>query len=77
MMQGTCTVPVAVKVLKDQRTEAKRTLLQEAALMGQFYHRNVVKLCGVVTEDEPVGPTPGKNRNGIVNCHAYTAVDWR
>ena len=45
---------MAIKVLKDKREDAKRTLLQEAALMGQFNHPNVVKLCGVVTEDEPV-----------------------
>ena len=53
-VQGSSSVPVAIKVLKDKREEARRTLLQEAALMGQFCHKNVVKLCGVVTEGEPV-----------------------
>ena len=53
-VQGTTEIPVAVKVLKDTRLEARKSLLQEAALMGQFFHGNVVKLCGVVTASEPV-----------------------
>ncbi|XP_065193031.1 uncharacterized protein LOC135824228 [Sycon ciliatum] len=47
-------VPVAVKILKVSSVEAKKTLLQEAALMGQFYHSNVVRLVGVVTQSDPV-----------------------
>ena len=48
-------IPVAVKVLhKNSSSEAQRLLLSEAAIMGQFYHENVVKLCGVVTDNSPV-----------------------
>lgn len=36
--------------------ENKVKFLQEAVIMGQFNHTNVVKLHGVVTLDEPVSP---------------------
>ena len=46
---------VAVKTLKKGAGEGdKMKFLQEAAIMGQFSHPNVVKLYGVVTEGEPV-----------------------
>ena len=46
---------VAVKMLKMGANEDDRLkLLQEAAIMGQFVHKNVVKLHGVVTVGEPV-----------------------
>ena len=46
---------VAVKSLADGSTEEKRIrFLQEAAIMGQFKHPNVVTLHGVVMEKEPV-----------------------
>ena len=50
------TCEVALKVLsKNQPTEDDRVkFLQEAAIMGQFRHPNVVKLHGVVTVGEPV-----------------------
>ena len=42
---------VAVKILNDQSNEKDRLrFLQEAAIMCQFDHQNVVKLHGVVTE---------------------------
>ena len=45
----------AVKVMKPSIAEgAKVRFLQEAAVMGQFFHPNVVKLHGVVTVGEPV-----------------------
>lgn len=48
---------VAVKTVKaDTETERIR-LLQEAAIMGQFAHRKVVRLLGMVTMGEPVSAT--------------------
>lgn len=46
---------VAVKALKGSSTEEEEVkFLQEAAINGQFRHPNVVKLCGVVTDEHPV-----------------------
>ena len=46
---------VAVKTLKEGAGEEDKVkFLQEAAIMGQFSHPNVVKLYGVITEGEPV-----------------------
>ena len=46
---------VAIKTLRREAGEGdKIKFLQEAAIMGQFSHPNVVKLYGVVTEGEPV-----------------------
>ena len=46
---------VAVKTLADGSTEEKRIqFLQEAAIMGQFKHPNVITLHGVLMEKEPV-----------------------
>ena len=48
-------VEVAVKVSKDCLESDERVkLLQEAAVMGQFLHPHVVRLCGVITLGEPV-----------------------
>ena len=48
-------VQVAVKVVKTEAEEVQRVkLLQEAAIMGQFAHPNVVRLNGVVTMGDPV-----------------------
>ena len=48
-------VDVAVKILKEGAGEQDKVkFLQEAAIMGQFSHPNVVKLYGVITEGEPV-----------------------
>lgn len=48
-------VTVAVKQLQLKAIELDRVrFLQEAAIMGQFYHPNVVTLHGVVTKDDPV-----------------------
>ena len=48
-------IDVAIKTLKEAAgKEDKVKFLQEAAIMGQFSHPNVVKLYGVVTEGEPV-----------------------
>ena len=48
-------VEVAVKTLKEGSGEEDRVkFLQEAAIMGQFKHPNVVEMYGVVTSGEPV-----------------------
>ena len=48
-------VDVAVKTLKEGSGEEDRVkFLQEAAIMGQFKHHNVVTMHGVVTNGEPV-----------------------
>lgn len=48
-------IEVAIKTLK-QGSDENDTIkfLQEAAINGQFRHKNVVKLHGVVTVGEPV-----------------------
>ena len=53
--EGGGEVEVAVKTLKEGSGEEDRVkFLQEAAIMGQFKHHNVVTMYGVVTEGEPV-----------------------
>ena len=53
-------IPVAVKTLNPGVKEEDRVkFLQEAAIMGQFSHPNVVKLYGVVTTDQPVSCVRG------------------
>ena len=48
-------VEVAVKILNEgSQVEDRVKFLQEAAIMGQFKHPNVVEMHGVVTEGEPV-----------------------
>ncbi len=48
-------VAVAVKTLKEGASEEDRVkFLQEAAIMGQFKHTNVVTMFGVIKEEEPV-----------------------
>ena len=47
---------VAVKSLADGSTEEKRIqFLQEAAIMGQFKHPNVITLHGVLLDSKQVG----------------------
>ena len=46
---------VAVKTLKEGSGEEDRVkFLQEAAIMGQFKHPNVVEMYGMVTQGSPV-----------------------
>ena len=46
---------VAIKTLNHKANEKERVkFLQEAAVMGQFHHPNVITLHGVVTVGEPV-----------------------
>ena len=50
------SVEVAVKTLRSDAVEGDRvSFLQEAAIMGQFRHPNIVTLMGVVTIGNPVG----------------------
>ena len=52
---GARNVQVAVKLLKEGAAqEDKVKFLQEAAIMAQFKHSNVVSLYGVVSKPEPV-----------------------
>ena len=46
-------VEVAIKTLRPAANEEVK-FLQEAAVIGQFKHPNIVKLHGVVTVEEPV-----------------------
>ena len=48
-------IEVAVKTLVTKDKNISRVkLLQEAAIMGQFFHPNVIKLLGVVTKKDSV-----------------------
>ena len=48
-------IQVAVKLLKEGASEMDKVkFLQEAAIMAQFTHPNVVSLYGVVSKTEPV-----------------------
>ena len=51
---GTESEEVAVKTVKSTTELERVKLLQEAAIMGQFAHPNVVRLIGVVTVGDPV-----------------------
>ena len=52
---GVRNVPVAIKLLKAGSSGTDKVrFLQEAAIMGQFRHPNVVTLYGVVSKTEPV-----------------------
>lgn len=52
------TVDVAVKTLSESATEAEKIrFLQEAVVMGQFVHPNIVQLHGIVTRGDPVSAT--------------------
>ena len=53
--------------------EEKVRFLQEAAIMGQFSHPNVVKLYGVVTVGEPVSYSY-KCSQPLIRKH-YFAID--
>ena len=55
LQNGDEEVVVAVKTLKEGSGEDERVkFLQEAAIMGQFKHPNVVQMYGMVTSDQPV-----------------------
>ena len=63
---------VAVKMLKsgsDETDEVK--FLQEAAIMGQFKHPNVIKLHGVVTVGKPVSVAIVCMCDPCITVHCY------
>ena len=46
---------VAVKTIEDESSEEDRVkFLQEAAIMGQFEHPNIVRILGVTVKDMDV-----------------------
>ena len=48
------SMPVAIKTLHDSSAlDLKTTFIQEAAIMGQFSHPNVLRLLGIVSLTEP------------------------
>ena len=51
---GTKPVDVALKSINKEGSEDKLKFLQEAAIMAQFRHPNVIMLYGVVTRGDPV-----------------------
>ena len=55
--QGTRPVDVALKSLTKTSEEDKVKFLQEAAIMAQFRHPNVIMLYGVVVRGNPVSLT--------------------
>ena len=58
---------VAAKVLKDESEKVR--LLQEAAIMGQFAHPNIVQLYGLTTITEPVSVYG-------VSCWEKLVLEW-
>ena len=55
LKQGDRCVDVAVKTLRKDIEKKDRVLfLQEAAITGQFKHKNIVQLHGVVAHEETV-----------------------
>lgn len=51
---------VAIKTLNANSQENDKVrFLQEAAIMGQFNHINVIRMHGLVIEKEPVSGTSG------------------
>ena len=52
------TIDVAVKTLSESANEAEKIrFLQEAVVMGQFVHPNIIQLYGIVTRGDPVSIT--------------------
>ena len=55
---------IAVKMLNKQSSERGTVrFLQEAAIMGQFKHPNIVRLHGVVTVGNPVSTSSDRRYN--------------
>ena len=75
--EGGGKVEVAVKTLKEGSGEEDRVkFLQEAAIMGQFKHHNVVTMYGVVTEGEPVSVSVYRDKNAFITAYACIVPSW-
>ena len=68
---------VAVKMLLPGPTSQDTVrFLQEAAIMGQFRHPNIVQLLGVVTVGEPVSVVYySLHRSTLTVCVCHSADD--
>ena len=54
-LNGSQEVKMAMKRLRDDASSSDKVkFLQEAVIMAQFNHENVIKLLGMVLEDNPV-----------------------
>ena len=58
-------VPVAIKSLKVEDKDSCVSFLQEAAILGQFNHPNILKLVGVVTLTTPLMMVTELMRTGL------------
>ena len=58
-------IPVAIKVLKMEDEDSCLSFLQEAAILGQFNHPNVLRLLGVVTQSNPLKMVTEQMRTGL------------
>ena len=58
-------IPVAIKSLKVEDKESCVSFLQEAAILGQFNHPNILKLIGVVTLTTPLMMVTELMRTGL------------
>ena len=64
LQSGEGDIEVAVKTLKEGCNEDDRVkFLQEAAIMGQFRHPNVVTMYGMVMSGEPVSSDYRQNKS--------------
>lgn len=62
-------ITVAVKMLNSSDDDNKIRFLQEGAVMGQFKHRNIVTLHGLILEGEPLILAVEYMENGDLNKH--------
>ena len=71
---------MALKTLNQKNAEEDKVkFLQEAAIMAQFRHPNVVLLYGIVSKEEPVSHAIGYIREScdtiILHINTYTIKD--
>ena len=61
---------VAVKTMTDGASEEERVkFLQEAAIMGQFNHPNIIRLLGIIAEDDQAVCAFAECRSELPQCH--------